>query len=197
LYLCGTGDQGTELLCSPSSLRYAYHALLILQTIYEQQQEKTKRFTRIVELGCGYGGLYLAIIHFQNKYFPDVNIEHYYFVDLPDVIVLIGKYLEEHNIPTGLYSLVDTFTYGKEEIPDCQDENDQLFFVSNYCFTELTWEWRQKYYELLLPKCGGGFIIWQSIVTPLSEMERLPLPSQSETEEPQTSPASPNYFVRF
>ena len=49
---------GKQFTCSPTSLRYVYHALLILQHFKECSS------TEIVEVGCGYGGLCLAINYF-------------------------------------------------------------------------------------------------------------------------------------
>ena len=43
---------------SPTSLRYIYHSLIILNHF------KKTNLTSIVEIGCGYGGLFLAICYF-------------------------------------------------------------------------------------------------------------------------------------
>ena len=58
-------SQNMKLLyCSPSSLRYVYHALIMLPYFQETTQNA------IVELGVGYGGLFMAINYFA----PLLNI---------------------------------------------------------------------------------------------------------------------------
>ena len=182
-----------EVACSPTSIRYVYHALLILDSI---RNHRNKNIKRIIELGCGYGGLFMAIHFFQQKYYSDVTIEHYYFMDLPEVNKLIAQYLNATNIQQMSYSFVDTTTFGINEIENSEDD---LFFISNYCLTELTQELREQYYKHLLPKCSGGFIIWQTWMAPLTELTFLTkngMPTK-EIERPQTSWGNPNYFVRF
>jgi len=40
--------------------------------------------------------------------------------------------------------------------------NEELFFISNYCFTEINQELNKSYSEILLPKVKNGFITWQN-----------------------------------
>lgn len=177
---------------SPSSIRYVYHALLILETMRNHHNRNLKR---IAELGCGYGGLFFAILFFRDLYFTDVSISHYYFIDFPQVATLISRYLEANDMmeATSL-SFLDTLQFKEGDIDN--NEND-LFLVSNYCFTELSAGLREKYFTSLVSKVSGGFLLWQTMVTPLSEMARLPHEGTSEIETPQTSPVEPNYIVRF
>lgn len=178
--------------CSPSSLRYVYHALLILDTMRNHSNRNLKR---IVELGCGYGGLFLAIKFFRDLYFEDVTIDHYLFIDFPQVLTLTLNYLKANKMKDVIaLSFVNTLTFVEGDIENT--END-LFLVSNYCFTELSDDLRDNYFKTLVSKVSGGFIIWQTIWTPLSDIERLPKPATHEVERPQTSGGSPNYFVRF
>ena len=92
------------LYCSPTTIRYMLHALLILN-YYKETMCKN-----IVELGQGYGGLFLAINMFANK-FPDVCIRKYIMVDMPNSSALTRKYLEAHKnvitIPYEVYDSVD------------------------------------------------------------------------------------------
>ena len=111
-----------EINCSPTSLRYVFHSLLILKYF------KNVNTKKIVEVGCGYGGLFLSINHFAK--ILNVEIDKYYFIDLPVVTNLIKKYLELHNNNINInYSIESAYNYGT-------DINDnELFFISNYCFT--------------------------------------------------------------
>lgn len=178
---------------SPSSIRYVYHALLILETM---RNHRNRNLKRIAELGCGYGGLFFAILFFRDLYFMDVAIDHYYFIDFPQVTTLISRYLESVGMMQATISLsfLDTLQFKEGDVVN--SEND-LFLVSNYCFTELSADLREKYFTSLVSKVSGGFMIWQTMVTPLSEMARLPYEGSFEIEVPQTSPVEPNYIVRF
>jgi hypothetical protein len=176
-----------QILCSPTSLRYVLHALLILKYL------KYTSLTKIVEVGCGYGGLFLAINHFSK--ILDIKIENYYFVDLPEITKLIAKYLSMHteNIFINYY-IHSAYDYGK----DIKDEN--LFFISNYCFTEIDPEHRLKYIDNLFPKIKNGFIIWQTIFN--VKIQNVNIIGKEVTkiveEYPQTAPNdNKNYYVYF
>lgn len=176
---------GRELVCSPTSLRYIYHSLLILKKFNGKS---------IVEIGCGYGGLFLSINFFSKVL--NIVIEKYYLVDLPEVCELIDKYLFIHNETINIeYYIHDAYSYGADII-----DND-LFLVSNYCFTEILDKHKEKYIELLFPKINSGFIIWQTIVFNLSveNLNKLNKPNINYVEErPQTSQEErKNYFVYF
>jgi putative sugar O-methyltransferase len=75
-----------NILCSPTSLRYIYHALIILD------HYKNTNCENIVEVGCGYGGLCLAINYFSKL--NNIFIKNYNLVDLPEVLNLIDNYLK-------------------------------------------------------------------------------------------------------
>ena len=113
-----------NLNCSPTSLRYIYHALTILQYYHNT------KCTNIVEVGCGYGGLCLAINHFM-KFF-ETRIDNYHIIDLTEPINLIEHYLNKHReyIKVNI-NYHNSSTYGI----NIEDKN--LFFISNYCYTEI------------------------------------------------------------
>jgi len=75
-----------KITCSPTSLRYIYHSLVILD------HYKTTDCENIVEVGCGYGGLCLAIHYFSKL--MNVHINTYNIVDLEEVCKLIELYLD-------------------------------------------------------------------------------------------------------
>ena len=75
---------------SPTSLRYAYHALIILQRYDGTVQ------TGMMEVGGGYGGLFLAINYFSSLSPFHRPIQKYIIIDLPEIVPLIQYYLSLH-----------------------------------------------------------------------------------------------------
>jgi hypothetical protein len=107
----------------------------------------------IVEVGGGYGGLYLAISFFSNKY--QVIINSYNIIDLYDATVLQKWYLSQHGITN--VNFHDSNSFG-ENI-----NVNNLFLISNYCFSEISKELQEKYIQILFPKVSHGFMSWNSI----------------------------------
>jgi len=178
----------TTVICSPTSLRYVYHSLIILN--YYKLSNNTKN---IVEVGCGYGGLFLGLCYFSK--ILDIRIDHYYFIDLPEICILIDNYISLHkDIINISYSTHSAFNYGSEI------EEKNLFLISNYCFTEIEKEYRDKYITNLLPKVTNGFIIWQTVFNlPITQTNILNKKIYKiEEEKPQTATIqNKNYFVYF
>lgn len=177
----------TPICCSPSSLRYVLHALLILKHIKETGLNK------IVEVGCGYGGLFLAINHFSK--ILNIKISDYYFIDLPEITGLIEKYINLHKDILHInFSIHSAYNYGIDI------DNTNLFFISNYCFTEIDNLHRINYIAHLFPKISNGFIIWQTIFgVPINNTNVLGKNINSIVEEyPQTAnQIYKNYYVYF
>lgn len=141
--------ENKEFECSPTSLRYVYHALLILS------HYKTMKNNNIVEVGCGYGGLCLSINYFMSDL--EVEITNYHLIDLSEPILLIEKYLDLHkDIIKCRLQFHDSSTFGS----NINDTN--LFFISNYCYTEISESYHANYTNILLPKVDHGFITWQN-----------------------------------
>jgi len=182
-------NSGTILSCSPTSLRYVYHALVILNYY------KTTGCENMVELGCGYGGLFLAIDHFAK--ILNIHIEKYNIIDLPDVNNLTKFYLSLHKDSiTVPYEFHEAETYGAT-VP-----SGKLFFISNYCYTEIDTIHKERYYSNLIKRTENGFIIWQSIAFDIEYMNQMFQDSskvQVVVERPQTcfNVSTPNYFVMF
>lgn len=173
-------EYNSELKCSPTSIRYIYQAHLILKHIQSLQLETVN----IVEVGCGYGGLCLAINYFSNKF--NININQYNLIDLEEPSLLQKLYLDKHNLlfPCNFY---DAKNYGKEIT------NENLYFISNYCFTEIDSTHQKLYIKHLLPKCNHGFLVWNSI-----EYYDIGKEVKIEEERPQTDMAKRiNKFVYF
>ena len=177
---------GNSFNCSPTSLRYIYNALVILD------HYKTKESNSIVEVGCGYGGLFLSICYFSKLL--NISIDHYYIVDLEPIGKLISLYLNINKQHISInYSIHKASNYGM----DINDNN--LFFISNYCFTEIDTIYRTQYILNLIPKCSSGFIIWQTCFNyDIDNSYELVNVKHIEEEKPQTSPHNEkNYFVYF
>jgi len=181
-------SEGQILFCSSTSLRYIFHSMIILR--YYEDKSSCKN---VVEVGCGYGGLFLAICYFSKLF--NTKIDHYCFIDLPQVGELIKNYLELHTESINIeYSIHSAYNYG-----DDINQTD-LFLISNYCFTEISNEYRNKYIQTLFPKISNGFIIWQTIFNcPIEDTSKINKTIEKVVEEvPQTaSQERKNYFVYF
>jgi len=134
---------------SPSSLRYIFQTFLILNHAKSLNLDTID----IVEIGGGYGGLCLCIKFFADKF--NINISSYRIIDLEHIIKLQEKYLKHHNIND--VNFVNACTFGK----DINCEN--LFLISNYCFSEINMELQKEYIKNLFPKVKHGFIAWNYI----------------------------------
>ena len=176
-----------QIICSPTSLRYIFHSLIILKYLKDISNKK------MVEVGCGYGGLFLAINHFSK--ILNIVIDNYYFIDLPEICGLIKNYLELHkNIIDINFSIHSAYDYGL----DINENN--LFFISNYCFTEIEEIYRNNYIKHLFPKILNGFIIWQTVFNlPINNVNIIGKKIKQIVEEyPQTATIEKkNYYVYF
>jgi hypothetical protein len=139
-----------NICISPTSLRYIFHSLLILRNM------KSHRLTtvNIVEVGCGYGGLALAIYYFSKL--VGIKVTSYHMIDLDAPSSLQKKYLELFNVDINV-SYHSASTYGKDVI------GDNYFLISNYCFSEITSHHQEQYVKTLFPKCSHGFLTWNHI----------------------------------
>lgn len=138
------------MLVSPSSLRYIHHAILILKHCVRIGNLSPS----IVELGCGYGGLALAIDHYSGMF--NVKVKKYTMIDLDDPIGLQKLYSSNHRHSFPL-EFVSASTYGSAVVG-----NDN-FLISNYCFSEVSPREQQNYLRVLFPKCSNGFILWNHV----------------------------------
>tara|TARA_B100001063_G_C16600810_1_gene470606 strand:- start:442 stop:849 length:408 start_codon:yes stop_codon:yes gene_type:complete len=86
-----------------------------------------------------------------------ISIETYNIIDLKESSNLIEKYLTLHknNIQTNI-NYHNSETYGE------YIKNEKLFFISNYCYTEIDKIHNKNYTEILLPKTENGFLVWQN-----------------------------------
>lgn len=166
-----------SLTCSPSSLRYLFQSSLILSHI----QSLNMKSASIVEVGCGYGGLFLAI-NFLRKRF-NVSIDSYSLVDLPPCSRLQSVYLNNFQIETP-HSFHLAHYYGSTV------KGDNLYFISNYAFSEISLENQSLYIQTLLDRCNHGFLTWNSI-----DLYNFGKEYRAEVEYPLTGPK--NKYVSF
>jgi hypothetical protein len=166
---------------SPTSLRYIYHALLIL----DHCKTVGNMTPNIVEVGCGYGGLALAIDQFKSVF--GVTPASYTMVDLDEPSGLQRLYMAQN--PTSFPVIFERgATYGSNIT------GTDNFLVSNYCFSEIPPSEQQGYLRVLFPKCSHGFITWNMI-----KIYDIGKSVTVELESPITCGISPNlnYYVRF
>lgn len=129
--------QDLQMECSPTCLRYLYHALCIL---------KLSGGLPIVEIGGGYGGLAFAV-DFVGK-IKDVQVPRYTILDLPNIQKLQEFYLKQ--LPMTI-----PVVYTSPQEPS--------FLVSNYCLAEMGDKNRQRYIQdVVIPYAKRGFLIWNS-----------------------------------
>jgi hypothetical protein len=141
-----------DIQCSPSSLRYLYHAHLIL-THFKSFNEPSYNF---IEIGGGYGGLCLAIQTLAPLY--DVSIKSYTIIDLPAPSRLQEKYLRNFSLQAPVIYL-QSGKFGA----DAQQEN--YYLISNYCFSEIRLDFQTQYIQYLFPRVIHGFMAWNNIPT--------------------------------
>lgn len=141
---------GPDFEASPSSLRYVYHAHLILS----HAKQLGLAAINMLEIGGGYGGLYLALDMFSSLY--DITVMSYTIVDLPEVLELQRQVAAALKVATPL-TLLPSTTFGADYA------HRDAFLTSNYCFSTLPKELQKKYQEILFPKVAHGFIAWNAI----------------------------------
>jgi hypothetical protein len=137
------------MVVSPSSLRYIWQAHIIL-TYFKQFKDEFN----FVEIGGGYGGLCFAISYLSKKY--DIKINSYTIIDLLDITILQREYIGRHmlNFPV---EFEDAATYGSNVA------KNNMYLISNYCFSEISAEHQRKYIQVLFQKISHGFLAWNAI----------------------------------
>jgi len=136
---------------SPSNFRYLLHSHIILSYMKQLGLHEI----RIAEVGCGYGGLCLALTDLAPLY--DIVLTEYHLIDLPDISSLQQLYLSNFTISTNT-SFHSAYTYGRDIA------SSDLFLISNYCFSEIDHEHQTHYIQHLFPKVSHGFMIWNHIL---------------------------------
>lgn len=126
-------------LASPTTIRYLATGLEIRDLF------ALNKSLKIAEIGAGYGGQFLILNEL-------LNISTYDIYDLPEVNVLIEKYLNANNA-------LEKVSF-KSVISDFDLDYDLV--ISNYAFSELPSELQQIYIEKVLRKSKAGYLIMNS-----------------------------------
>lgn len=165
--------------CSPTNMRYLFHALLILQ----HMKKLSINSVRIVEVGGGYGGLAVYLYRLAELF--SVRILEYRIFDLPEALVLQHEYTKALGVPIETTNCLDEISVYSS------DGNIPSYFISNYAFSELSRPIREWYETAVIPHCEHGFLAWNFFpVYPFTAK-----PMTIEAERPETAPT--NRFVRF
>lgn len=138
---------------TPSSLRYIFHAC----EVFSAAKAKGVTSMRIVEVGCGYGGLAFVLSMLAPRF--GIQIQKYVLYDLPGPQALQKKFLEATRIPTQF------------EFPSCTDFGASVtgsgwWLISAYAIGEFDLDTSSKYLRTLVPHTqfgGGGFLIWNTV----------------------------------
>ena len=166
-----------SITISPSSLRYILHSCLALK----QCVDSGNITPDIVEVGCGYGGLMLAVNHYSGRF--GVTPRSYTMIDLDAPLSLQKLYTASFPVQYPL-QFESASTYGANV------EGTNNFLISNYCFSEISASNQKQYIQTLFPKCSHGFIVWNNI--PVYDIGKL---TTIEREYPLTG--DKNYYVYF
>lgn len=123
---------------SPTTLRY----VKVLSDLMEDFDSLDGM--NIVEIGCGYGGQAVII----DKKF---KINKYIFIDLPEVLPLIQRYVTDCEVG------FDSVFLDGETMGTLRDTKPDLI-ISNYAFSECDKEIQKKYINLILAHCPNGYL---------------------------------------
>jgi hypothetical protein len=169
---------GLSIPVSPTSLRYLYHAYLILSHAPQD--------SNLVEIGCGYGGLCLAI-QFVARLLGK-RVASYACVDLDAAVELQKKYLSNFVTEYGV-TFHSASSYGSTV------NGDNLFLISNYCFSEIAPQHQKGYINTLFPRVTSGFLVWNHI--PLYDFGKPVRRVEKERPLTGSSYGVQNMFVYF
>lgn len=151
--------------CSPSNLRYLYHALRVLG--HARALGLTE--LRVVELGGGYGGLALYVLRLAPLL--GVAVGDYAIVDVPEAVALQAAYARALDLPLRVIDGLDGDALAGATGPD---DGERRYLISAYAFSEFDAETRAWYEARLVRKCAHGFLVWNFCV-PLLDVAEKPL----------------------
>lgn len=136
------------ITCSPTNLRYIYHALLNLKYMKESNLNNIN----VIEIGGGYGGLCFFVLKLAGLF--NIKINTYHIFDLKEAVELQKLYLTNLQVNTYSSSTLDEpFTiYGNS------------YLISNYGFSEFDMDTQKKYIDKVIsPFVSNGMIVWNHI----------------------------------
>jgi hypothetical protein len=163
--------------CSANSIKYVYHAHLVLKYMQELQISSVN----IVEIGGGYGGLAIAMLHYAPSF--NIHIKQYNLIDLVEAVKLQELYLQDILGDISLFKFHDAMNFGSTV------EGNDNFLIGVYSLGEFLENIQNEYIQTLFPKVSHGFLNWNGKPKDLHrECKRM-------TERPLTG--EDNHFVYF
>jgi hypothetical protein len=174
------------LFCSPANMRYAYYACCVLRDC------RARGCRTIVEVGGGYGGLFLAVDSLKAAL--ETEITDYRIVEIPAMCPLARRCIEWHADKSTTAATVHESTTWGADVPDTD------YLVSLFCLTEISDTDRRNYFATLAARTKHGFILWQTafganVAEAGTELNK-PV-SRVAPERPQSSGGAPNYVVVY
>jgi hypothetical protein len=156
------------IYCSPTNLRYLWHALCIWDHVEELELHQPD----FLEIGGGYGGLALWMHRLAPK-----AIGSYRIADLLEASAIQKAYAAELGVPLRTMG----FPWAR----------DGTFLISAYAFSEFSPEARTWHQKAVVKYCDHGWLAWNMIpVYPFTDK-----PLTIEDEQPLTGAG--NKIVRF
>lgn len=173
---------GTE--CSPTNLRYLWHALLFWQHISQLGLSHVD----VVEIGGGYGGLALWIRRLASS--QQSILRSYSIIDVHEAGAVQKVFCREVAIPVRVVDGTDSAAISAL----MRGLQDWPYLISAYAFSEFSAEVRRFYQHEVIIQCSHGMLLWNMI--PLYEFtDETQGQITSEAERPLTGPG--NLLVRF
>lgn len=134
------------LIASPTTIRYAK----IVEEI-DGLFNGLNSVRSIAEIGVGYGGQARLICQFMEQ--TGKRLGTYTLIDLPDVLNLAKRYLENFNFG-------NAFEYkSKSELSSGVDGYKYDLAISNYAFSEFSRAMQDEYINKVFLKARSGFIL--------------------------------------
>jgi putative sugar O-methyltransferase len=129
-------------ILSPSTARYIKNSMDI-------HDKFSGNMSKIVEIGGGYGGLAktLSVIY---------SIDEYIIIDIPQVNMLIEKYLKKFEKTKKKFK-----AYGCMDYPEIKNID---LTISNYALSELNLEGQIEYCEKIIENSNNFYIIYNFII---------------------------------
>lgn len=150
---------------SPTTLRYFKFSIDILNNKTLDLKHSDSGIN-VVEIGGGYGGFCKVFLDLCHHY--DVKVNSYTIIDIEYPVKLIKKYLN-----TVEHKPCDIKVMTIEEYQNQNNENQRYdLFLSMYCYSEISMEYRKLYTETIVDKCDHGFLAWNDEVNDLDSIKK-------------------------
>lgn len=133
-------DFGDDVVCSITSLKYAYNILNILQLIGE------KKINNLVEVGPGYGGLSIVLDKL-------IKIKNITFIDLKEANILNQRYVNEFSKFNKKCTFISSDEYKEKTFDDID------LFIGINSFTEDKVQVQEDYFKYLISKSKFSYIV--------------------------------------